>query len=433
MKKIIIVISSFVLALIATSVIGYQVVSANTEVEQELNTVNYQNELEEYFKSYGYTIDNPNIIKNPYKISPLTALIIFETPDYEEVSITVEGKDELSTYTKTYSSSKEHYLEVLGLYPDYDNKVIVSYNNIQKTFYIKTEPLPRDLVPIKQENNTNKLYFITTNKNPYAIDNNNDVRWYLTESYSQKISRLENGNLLLSTNKRLNDESNTGLLEIDLLGKIYHEYNIDTGYKGSYALTENSILVLSDNLLEIDKQTGIILNEYKLEEQYNTVSFNNNIITLTNDSNTLEINYKTKEYTEKNTVKKIEENKILLPLYTTNNYKLVKGITFNTETKTEESKENIMLIHYKKIDDNYKKYNINIVKESDKLVISGNFNKNDKVYVILDKFLDKKIYDVQTNATTTYKYISQENLKGKYSIYIKINDIIYKTNNYVNF
>ena len=37
--------------------------------------------LEEYFKSYGYTIDNPNIILNPYKISPLTALIIFETKE----------------------------------------------------------------------------------------------------------------------------------------------------------------------------------------------------------------------------------------------------------------------------------------------------------------------------------------------------------------
>ena len=31
------------------------------------------------------------------------------------------------------------------------------------------------------------LYFITSNKYTYAIDNNNDVRWYLTKKYSKKI------------------------------------------------------------------------------------------------------------------------------------------------------------------------------------------------------------------------------------------------------
>lgn len=433
MKKNIIIISSFLLVLVSTSIVGYQVVSANTEIEQKLDIIDYQYELEEYFKSYGYTIDNPNIILNPYKISPLTALIIFETTEEVEVTITVKGKDELSTYTKTYNKSKEHYLEVLGLYPNFNNEVTVSYKNTTKTFKIKTDSLPKDLVPIPQKNTTNNLYFITTDKYTYALDNNNEIRWYLTEQYSKKITRLENGNLLLSTNRLIDDDINTGLVEINLLGKVYNEYNITPGYYGSYDIINNNLLVLSKNLLEIDRQTGTILKEYKLDDTYNTVSYKDNIITLSNDKKILEINYKTKEKIIKENNKKIEENKIMLPIYTDNNYKLTKGLIFNTKEQTEESKKNILLVNYRKIDANYKKYNINIVKEANKLVINGDFQESDKVYIVLDKFLDKKIYDIKTTNLKTYKYITDEKLKGRYSIYIKINDIIYKTNKYVTF
>lgn len=433
MKKYIIIISTFILVLIATSIIGYKVVSANTEVIKKQDIITYQNELEEYFKSYKYTIDNPNIIINPYKISPLTALIIFETVDEEEITITINGKDKNSTYTKTYPKSKKHYIEVLGLYPDYNNIVTITYKNIKKELNIKTNPLPEDLIPIEEENNTNELYFITTDKYTYAIDNNNEVRWYLTEKYSEKITRLDNGNLLLSTDKFLNHEQNTGLSEMNLLGKIYKEYNIETGYNGSYAIKDNNILVLSNNLLEIDRQTGKIITEYELDDNYETVSYKDNIINLTNKTKSLEINTKTKEKITKINLETIEENKTLLPLYTDNNYKLTKGLKFNTETKTTESDKNILLINYKKIDDNYKKYNIKFIKESDRLVITGNFNSNDKVYVILDKFLDKKVYDIVTNQGITSKYIINQNLEGNYSIYIKINDTIYKTNNYVTF
>ena len=398
MKKYIIILSSFLLVLISISIIGYQVVSANEEVDETLNIINYQEELEKYFTSYGYTIDNPNIIINPYKISPLTALIIFETDNEEEVTIKVLGKDNNSTYTKKYTPSKIHYIEVLGLYPDYENTIIISYKNINKKFTIKTDPLPEYLEITKEDNNTNNLYFITTDKYPYALDNNNEVRWYLTENYSKKISRLDNNNLLLSTNKLIKDNIYTGLVEINLLGKIYKEYNINTGYYGTYKVLDNSILVLSKQVLEIDKQTGIIINENNKLLPYNNI-----------------------------------DNKVLLPLYTENEYKLTECLIFNTETQTKESEEKILLINYKKIDNNYKKYNINITKESDKLEISGNFNKDDKVYIILDKFLNKKVYDLEPTDNTTYKYISGDNLNGKYSIYIKINDIIYKTNNYVKF
>ena len=56
-------------------------------------------------------------------------------------------------------------------------------------------------------NDTNKLTFITSNDYPYALDNNNEVRWYLTKKYSDKINYLENGHLLLGSDT-LNSSEN---------------------------------------------------------------------------------------------------------------------------------------------------------------------------------------------------------------------------------
>ena len=100
---------------------------------------------------------------------------------------------------------------------------------------------------------------------------------------------------------------------------------------------------------------------------------------------------------------------------------------FRNDIETPTSKTNIFLINYKKIDDNYQKYQINIKKTKETIILTGNFSQSDEVHIILDKFLDKRVYDVNENTTI----INQYGLSGKYSIYIKINQTIYKTNTYI--
>ena len=87
------------------------------------------------------------------------------------------------------------------------------------------------------------------------------------------------------------------------------------------------------------------------------------------------------------------------------------------------------MINYKKADSNYNNHNINITKETERLIVEIELDKTEKAYIILDKFLGKKVYDLDNG----YNYINEIGLSGNYSIYIKINDTIYKTNNYVTF
>ena len=158
------------------------------EVEDILVTQN-KKELSILSDSGSYTAENPKIILNPYDISPLTALLIFETKDLTAPTITVVGKDEKTTITNTFMPSKKHILPIYGLYANTNNEVRLTVNGVTTTLSIKTEKLPDDFVlPTKVEKTnevSDELYFVTPSSKGYtaAYDHNGDVRWYLTENF----------------------------------------------------------------------------------------------------------------------------------------------------------------------------------------------------------------------------------------------------------
>ena len=240
-----------------------------------------------------YTFDDPKVILDPYGISPLTALIVFETKDLTTPVIKVVGKDENTTITNTFKPGKVHYLPVYGLYPNKDNEVILTVNGESKTLHIKTEALPKDFIlPTSIEAETdalhNEMYFVTPSSVGYtaAYDLNGDVRWYLTEKFVWDIQRLSNGHIMLSTNRLINNPYYmTGLVEMDLLGKIYYEYNLPGGYHHDvFEMSNGDLLVASDNfengtvedyIVQIDRETGDIVKTIDLTKILPTDEGNN--------------------------------------------------------------------------------------------------------------------------------------------------------------
>ena len=103
-----------ILSLLCGVIVGYFFVTGGEKVLEKKDILVYQSELENKFTSYGYTIDEPNIILNPYEISPLTALVMFETSDYVSPTLTVVGKSEKTTYMHTFKERKTHYLGIVG-------------------------------------------------------------------------------------------------------------------------------------------------------------------------------------------------------------------------------------------------------------------------------------------------------------------------------
>lgn len=289
-KKILwIILIGLVVVFIVLAIISSFLFTANEKIETVQDMITEQSEKEKEIKSTGYTIDSPNVILNPYGNSPLTALVVFETEDEVSPEVTIVGKDELSTYTHTFDKGTKHYLPIYGLYADYDNTVIISYGDVRKELSIKTEALPEDFVLpedifANKEKLTNDLYFYTPSSSGYtcAYDVNGEVRWYLTNYALWKIDRLENGHLLVSTERLINSPYYmTGLYEMDLLGKIYTEYSLEGGYHHDYYEMENgNLLVASDDfnnsdgtvedyIVEIDRESGAVVKSFDLKDILN--------------------------------------------------------------------------------------------------------------------------------------------------------------------
>ncbi|MBR3162439.1 MAG: aryl-sulfate sulfotransferase [Bacilli bacterium] len=275
---------SFLMIIIGIILLTFNIIDIkytnSKEVKTKKSLVTRQHEIEKEFKIGNATIKNPKIIVDPYNSSPLTALILFKTKNRVTPKVTITGKDELTTYSNTFSTSNEHYLPIYGLYPDKENEIIIEYKDknkrINKKIKIKTNKLPKDFIKptsvvFDKKELSNDLYFYTPSSKGYtcAYDTNGDVRWYLSNYALWENTRLKNGHMLISTERLINPPYYmTGLYEIDLLGKIYQEYSLKGGYHHDYyELPSGNILVASDDfnnddgtiedyIVELDRNTG---------------------------------------------------------------------------------------------------------------------------------------------------------------------------------
>ena len=284
MKTVIKVILLIVLACLSSIFIFYNVEKAKP-VKTTPDILLTQNEIElSLLGDTNYTYQSPKIVVNPYGISPLTAFIIFETKDLTAPTVTIVGKDESTTYTHTFKPSKKHILPIYGLYADTNNTILLKVNGDTTTLQIKTEKLPDDFIlptNVTKESGkiTNELYFVTPSSVGYtaAYDTNGDVRWYFTEPFIWDIKRLDNGNLLLSSNRLINPPYYmTGLMEMDLTGKVYFEYTMEGGYHHDVFEMENGNFLVASNcfkdgtvedyIVELDRSNGNVVRTFDLKD-----------------------------------------------------------------------------------------------------------------------------------------------------------------------
>ena len=281
MRKIIAKYVLLILITFAVSIYIYEYVMANKPIDTESDILYTQHQTEQgILSNTNYTIDNPNVILNPYGNSPLSALIVFQTKDLTTTTVTIKGKDGAEDIKHTFTPTKVHILPIYGLYAGYDNKVIIEASGSSKEITITTSPLPNDFSKVTDLSNndfdTDEFYFTTPEEIGYtaAYDKNGEVRWYLIGDYKWDIQRLNNGHILLSSDKILSKNYSIGLIEMDLLGKVYYEYAIPGGYHHDvYELNNGNLLLASnkygrgtteDVAVEIDRATGGIVKEIDL-------------------------------------------------------------------------------------------------------------------------------------------------------------------------
>ena len=238
----------------------------------------------EYYKKFtegNYGIDNPLVIVNPYFIAPQTALVLFETKDSESVKVTIKGKHNDDLIVE-FEKSKEHILPIYGLYGAYENTVIVETESGKKKelkikINEKCDTGSVDVIDNKLGNSNGNFYFATSSlgTGTLAYDNYGEVRWWVNIGYSKGVTMLSNGNILLSSaNEGPDFTSTSGVVEIDMMGYVHREYEIDGGYHHDGLELDNGNLIIltskldtdrvADHIVEIDRNTGKIVKEWNL-------------------------------------------------------------------------------------------------------------------------------------------------------------------------
>ncbi|MEG0994936.1 MAG: aryl-sulfate sulfotransferase, partial [Bacilli bacterium] len=244
--------------------------------------------LKDDFDSNHYSLEKAKVVVNPYEISPLTALIMFETDKETAVTLTITGlhNDDI---VKTFTKTKKHFVPVYGLYANKETKVTIKLDNGKtNSFLIKGGEVPKTAKEMTVLDNkvklNNEMYLFTspTGVPNIAYDNYGNVRWYLNMGYSKGVTVLRNGNLLLSNEKMGQDPtSNGGAVEVNLLGKVYNEYEIKGGYHhDAIELPSDNLLIpttniesgrTSDFIVEIDRKTGKEVNSFDLFDMINKI------------------------------------------------------------------------------------------------------------------------------------------------------------------
>lgn len=232
-------------------------------------------------KDDKYTITNPYVLKNPYGVSPLTAVIVFKTKNKETVTLEVNGK------SYNYESSESHIIPVYGLVAGSDNTIKISAKSGNKTFNIDTKDVSNDLtVKVEKEADvaSNDIYVVGDGIGYYGFNNSGSLIWKLSNNYKGTLYQLKNGHFLLFDNSYMSQFYNKGVLEIDFLGRIYNNYDFENGaFGGLISLPNGNFLSVTntnqyetydDQIVEIDYNTGKIVKTFDLYKLISDISPN---------------------------------------------------------------------------------------------------------------------------------------------------------------
>lgn len=240
------------------------------EINKRLNTIVEDN---------NYTINNPYIELNPYKISPLSAIIIFTTSTDTEVDLIINSK----SVTKM-ESTKKHVIPVYGLKEDFDNKVELKMDDKTYEYIIKTNKSKNNYpLKISKSYETDDIYFTVASYETYLTgwDYQGNLRFYLTTDNRMDVEWLNNNHFIIGVSDGQFAENFIGFVEMDYLGKIYNYYTLENGYSFETQVLSNGnimsaggstpVYIKDQVIFVIDPTTGKKVSEINFSDVFKSI------------------------------------------------------------------------------------------------------------------------------------------------------------------
>jgi arylsulfate sulfotransferase len=243
-----------------------------------------EQEIRAAYQAGEFSFTAPLVIQDPYQTAPLTALIIFDTPEDSQISIHVPGKSLQAAVDYPFPGYQQHHeIPIYGLYADALNHVTMRMkthngDSAQTEVDLQTEPLPVFIKNFTIDTVDRTKYnpgfnFALMDRKP-VFDIDGDVRWYSSLKSWEVFTNLKNGRFLFTYSE--GGQEGDVLMEEDLLGKIYAIYNIADGiHHDIYELPTGNLLITSadihsktieDYIIEVDRKSGHIVRSHDLKD-----------------------------------------------------------------------------------------------------------------------------------------------------------------------
>ena len=242
----------------------------------------------------GYAFEEPLVVVDPYGISPLSAIAMFNTDKPASISIKVQGKSGAAPLVQDFETvSVQHQIPICGLYAEEPAAVTLtahyedgSVRTNELTITGHALPSGFEAIGVLQADadkmaggwttmEAGSLYAYT-----YAIDETGAVRWLLDSVGVGAVSAvvpLQNGNILTGGDKSFGSYYKYSLFEMDLTGWVVREYLINGFHHDMVEMSNGNLLVLGNNingkvvedtLYELSRETGEILHVWDMNSYF---------------------------------------------------------------------------------------------------------------------------------------------------------------------
>lgn len=256
-KVTMVILISFILLLIICAIISFSIYSGTSNVQSYFNNIEADSsiynevsnqvainkKLSDISNNDGYTIDNAYTETNPYGISPLSGIIIFQTKNDEQIKVYINNK-----YVTTTDSSKKHIIPIYGLLSNYDNTVRVESSLTSQDYIFKTSEVSVDYpLTINQSSQITNDIYITVDSYTKKIsgwDSEGNLRYYLDAPNSMDVEFLDNNHFLIGVPQGSNRDQYIGFVEMDYLGKIYNYYTLKNGYSFDFQILKDGTIMV---------------------------------------------------------------------------------------------------------------------------------------------------------------------------------------------
>ena len=244
-------------------------------------------DFNEAYKEMDYTFKEPFVRLNPYRRQELAAVIKFPTEKPAALTVTVVGREGAENLITSYpQKTTEHTVFVLGLYPDYQNQVILKavyddHSFDETSVLIQTPKIEkRALIVVEKKTTPDERYYFL--HDGIVFDENGWIR--LSFSNQNEAVYLSHGELIA-------EDRNLGLTRYSLAGEKRKHYSFPEGFTsfahgiaqkpngnflvigsftGEHARFEGQEqLTQRDFVIEIDFTTGKTVNIIDVAERLN--------------------------------------------------------------------------------------------------------------------------------------------------------------------